>query len=235
MKRLTRNSKYENRYLLTEEISYDPKTGNQVWAVTDSETDKRLLGRFQGNGKVEWFDDTRPKAKTSTTKIEEKSQNIIPSISSIPKSTEKIISISSLTNTLNSKKTEKSKPFVIPQNNKKSTSLNTINSFNALKLESELKQNTKSKLPLYIGVSLLGLCLVIIGYNKKEIILSKIAKPKIEETKVDSTINVIQEMEVGATPNLPEIEIEKPKEGIIEDTLKPNADMQLKTENVKSN
>jgi hypothetical protein len=227
MNRLAKNSKYENRYLLTEEISYDPKTGNQVWAVTDSETEKRLIGRFQGNGKVEWFDDTRPKTKANAIKIEEKLPNILPSIGTVSKSTEKITSISSLSNSQSSKQVERSQPFAIPQSNQKNTTSNTIRSFDTPKIENQLKPQPKSKLPLYIGLSFLGLCLALIGYYKREIILSKINQPKIEETKVDSTVNIIQEKEVIATPNLPKIDIEKPTKEIT-DTLKPNTDLQVK-------
>ena len=236
MNRLTVNSKYENRYLLTEEISFDSKTGNQVWAVIDSETGKRLLGRFQGSGKVEWFADTRPNSTNNSKKVEQnKPIVVLPSGKSATSNNDRTPTFVVPTNNKVTKPSEKNQPFTIPQINKKSGLTSTIKT-PKLKIEPEnnINKNT-TKLPLYIGLSLLILCIALFAYDKREIIFSKIEQPKIEEIKIDSTVNVIKEKEVVATPNLPKVDIEKPKEEIIEDTLKPNTVLQTKTENVKNN
>lgn len=59
MNRLIINTLYENRYLLTEEISYNPTNGEQIWAAQDRTEKQKVIGYFHANGQVEWFNDTR--------------------------------------------------------------------------------------------------------------------------------------------------------------------------------
>ena len=65
MNRLLINTLYDNRYLLTEEILYNSANGEQIWAAQDRLQKQKVIGRFQADGQVEWFEDTRhatPKA-----------------------------------------------------------------------------------------------------------------------------------------------------------------------------
>ena len=66
MSRYNANTIIEGRYLLIESISHDSKSGRQVWSAKDNQTGKRVLGRFESNGKVEWFPDTRTLASNSS-------------------------------------------------------------------------------------------------------------------------------------------------------------------------
>ncbi len=54
------NTMIGNRYWLIEEISVSPERGQRVWAVMDTHTNQRLIGKFSNNGQVEWFNDNRP-------------------------------------------------------------------------------------------------------------------------------------------------------------------------------
>ncbi len=56
------NTTFEGRYLLNEQISPADKDGQQVWAVLDTQTNQRLIGKFASNGQVTWFNDNRPVA-----------------------------------------------------------------------------------------------------------------------------------------------------------------------------
>ncbi|TDE15204.1 hypothetical protein [Dyadobacter psychrotolerans] len=68
MARYNVNNIIDNRYLLTENLSYDALSGRQVWAAKDNHTGKRLIGRFEPNGRVEWYDDNRPVSKAPAPK-----------------------------------------------------------------------------------------------------------------------------------------------------------------------
>jgi hypothetical protein len=74
----------------------------------------------------------------------------------------------------------------------------------------------------------LGLCVTLIGYDKREFLLSKINQPKVVEAKVDSTVNVIQEKErVVPPPKLPKIDTAQSTKKIV-DTLKLSTDLKVK-------
>jgi len=64
MAKFTPNTLIDNRYLLTENISYDSSSGRQVWSATDKQTGRRMIGRFEANGDAHWFDDHRPVSTT---------------------------------------------------------------------------------------------------------------------------------------------------------------------------
>ncbi|GAA4440967.1 hypothetical protein GCM10023091_25390 [Ravibacter arvi] len=48
------------RFLLKEQLSRDAVAGQQVWAVTDTQTGKGLIARIHANGHIDWFNDNRP-------------------------------------------------------------------------------------------------------------------------------------------------------------------------------
>ncbi|QKZ13779.1 hypothetical protein [Spirosoma sp. KUDC1026] len=81
MSRYNANTIIEGRYLLIESISHDLKSGRQVWSAKDNQTGKRVLGRFEANGKIEWFPDTRNLASNSSKqKISTKPKIVLPAI-----------------------------------------------------------------------------------------------------------------------------------------------------------
>lgn len=69
MARHRTNTLIDNRYLLTENLSFDSLSGRQVWAALDKHTGKKLIGRFEPNGRVEWFDDKRPTSAPKPAKL----------------------------------------------------------------------------------------------------------------------------------------------------------------------
>lgn len=76
------NTLIDNRYLLTEDLSFDSLSGRQVWAALDKHTGKKLIGRFEANGRVEWFDDNRPASAAAPPRLAP--TNKIPAPPKIP-------------------------------------------------------------------------------------------------------------------------------------------------------
>lgn len=63
MERFKANTIVLNRYQLVEEIELDKNMNYQVWGVLDTQNNQKIIGKFWQNGRVEWFNDDRPKAR----------------------------------------------------------------------------------------------------------------------------------------------------------------------------
>lgn len=61
MEKLVPNSVIYEHYLLIEELSFDPATGQHVWSVQDQQTGQPFIVQFNSDGTDEWFNDNRPK------------------------------------------------------------------------------------------------------------------------------------------------------------------------------
>jgi hypothetical protein len=60
MERFIINTVVMNRYQLIEEIEIDANMNFQIWGVTDTQNNQKLIGKFWKDGRVEWFNDNRP-------------------------------------------------------------------------------------------------------------------------------------------------------------------------------
>ena len=69
MQRLTPNTVLQNRFVLKEELSFEPQKGQQVWAVQDRQTGQALIARLHADGRAEWYSDNRRSIKVEPEQI----------------------------------------------------------------------------------------------------------------------------------------------------------------------
>lgn len=69
MERFMINTVVMNRYQLVEEIEFDKNMNYQIWGVIDSQSNQKIIGKFWHDGRVEWFNDDRPKAQKQDNSV----------------------------------------------------------------------------------------------------------------------------------------------------------------------
>lgn len=74
MQNLLPNTVIFDKFLLKEELSVDPATGQRTWSVLDQQTGQPFIVRFNMDGTNEWFNDNRPEP---TKTVEKKHQETI--------------------------------------------------------------------------------------------------------------------------------------------------------------